>query len=82
MSGLKDSAIQKHSISFLSLFIDSVKDPLHFFTDFEVIGILLRTVFRAPQLVYFDQISLIGEDPFPGSDLPVFPVLDMHPFLG
>ena len=67
---------------FLLFLIDSVKDPLHFFTDFEVFRILLGTIFRTPQLVHFDQISLIGKDPFLGSDLPVFLVLDMHPFLG
>ena len=67
---------------FLLFFIDSVKDPLHFFTDFEVIRILLGTIFRTPHLVHFDQISLIGKDPFLGSNLPNFSVLDVYPFLG
>ena len=58
------------------------KDSLFFLTDFEVIRILLGTVFRTPELVHFDQINIIGVDPLLGSDLPVVLVLDIYPFIG
>ena len=58
------------------------KDSQHFLTDFEVIRILLGMVFRTPELVHFDQITIIGVDPLLGSDLPVVLVLDMYPLLG
>ena len=41
------------------------KDSLFFLTDFEVIRILLGTVFRTPELVHFDQTTIIGVDPTP-----------------
>ena len=46
-----------------------------------MIRILLVTVFRTPELVYFDQITIIGVDPLLGSDLPVVLVLDVYPFF-
>ena len=50
----------------LSLLIFNLnKDSLHFLTDFDVIRILLGTVFRTPELVHFDQITIIGVDPTP-----------------
>ena len=67
----------------LSLLIFNLnKDSLHFLTNFEVIRILLGTVFRTLELVHFDQITIIGVDPLFGSDLPVVLDLDMYPFIG
>ena len=52
---------------------------LHLVSDIRIIALLFRAVLRVAQFINSRQLSLLGIDPFLGSNLPIALIFDVNP---